>query len=121
MTFSFLKFRRKRKEPTRFLLIFQEQSIQPRTIHSSPAAIDVDYVVERFHSRSLALAHSQEEIEELDLRSNEEKTADDKFVNHELRSKSNLNLGNLFDMVPIVFERIDVRQVFSSKTMFFKH
>lgn len=105
----------------RFSLIFQEQSIQPRTIHSSPAAIDMNYVVERFHSRSLALAHSQEEIEELDLRSNEEKTADDKFVNDELSNKSNLNLGNLFDMVLIVFERIEIRQVFSSKMMFFNH
>ncbi|CAF0877869.1 unnamed protein product [Adineta steineri] len=56
----------------------KEQSIQPRTIHSSPAAFDMDYVVERFHGRSLALAHSQEEIEELDLRDSNEKLTDER-------------------------------------------
>ncbi|CAF0773701.1 unnamed protein product [Adineta ricciae] len=56
----------------------REQSIQPRTIHSSPAAFDMEYVVERFHGRSLALAHSQEEIEELDLRNSDEKLNDEK-------------------------------------------
>ncbi|CAF2265923.1 unnamed protein product [Rotaria magnacalcarata] len=56
----------------------KEQSIQPRTIHSSPAVFDMDYVVERFHGRSLALAHSQEEIEELDLRNSDEKQNDEK-------------------------------------------
>ncbi len=39
----------------------------------------MEYVVERFHGRSLALAHSQEEIEELDLRSSDEKINDEKY------------------------------------------
>ncbi|CAF0855487.1 unnamed protein product [Rotaria sordida] len=56
----------------------KKQSIQPRTIHSSPAVFDMDYVVERFHGRSLALAHSQEEIEELDLRNSDEKFNDER-------------------------------------------
>jgi len=37
------------------------------------------YVVERFHGRSLALAHSQEEIEEIDLRNNDETLTDKRF------------------------------------------
>ncbi len=37
------------------------------------------YVVERFHGRSLALAHSQEEIEEIDLRNNNERLTDKRF------------------------------------------
>jgi hypothetical protein len=41
----------------------------------------MDYVVERFHGRSLALAHSQEEIEELDLRNSDEKLNDEKYFN----------------------------------------
>ena len=40
-------------------------SVQPRNIHSSPAAFHVDYAIKRFHGQSLALAHSQEELEEL--------------------------------------------------------
>ena len=40
-------------------------SVQPRHIHSSPAAFNMNYVIERFHGQSLALAHSQEELEEL--------------------------------------------------------
>lgn len=42
----------------------------------------MEYVVERFHGRSLALAHSQEEIEELDLRTSDDKLTDEnrKFV-----------------------------------------
>jgi hypothetical protein len=39
----------------------------------------MDYVVERFHGRSLALAHSQEEIEELDLRNSHERLTDDRY------------------------------------------
>jgi hypothetical protein len=39
----------------------------------------MDYVVERFHGRSLALAHSQEEIEELYLRNSDEKSSDDRY------------------------------------------
>ncbi|CAF0941319.1 unnamed protein product [Rotaria sordida] len=58
--------------------LHSKQSIQPRTIHSSPAVFDMDYVVERFHGRSLALAHSQEEIEELDLRNSDEKFNDER-------------------------------------------
>ncbi|CAF1008204.1 unnamed protein product, partial [Didymodactylos carnosus] len=54
--------------------------IQPRTIHSSPAAFDMEYVVERFHGRSIALAHSQEEFEELDLRDDKQQKEDKKFV-----------------------------------------
>jgi uncharacterized protein (AIM24 family) len=38
------------------------------------------YVVERFHGRSLTLAHSQEEIEEIDLKNNDETLIDKKFV-----------------------------------------
>jgi hypothetical protein len=56
--------------------ILQDQSIQPRNIHSSPAAFDMEYVVDRFHGRSLAIAHSQEELEEL----NEDSLSDDKLV-----------------------------------------
>jgi len=37
------------------------------------------YVVERFHGRSLVLAHSQEEIEEIDLKNNDETLIDKKF------------------------------------------
>ncbi len=67
------------KEYFCIVLISQEHTtIQPRTIHSSPAAFDMDYVVERFHGRSLALAHSQEEIEELDLRNSDEKLTDER-------------------------------------------
>jgi hypothetical protein len=40
----------------------------------------MDYVTERFHGRSLALAHSQEEIEELDLRNNDETLTEEKLV-----------------------------------------
>ena len=40
-------------------------SVQPRNIQSSPAAFTMNYVIERFHGQSLALAHSQEELEEL--------------------------------------------------------
>jgi hypothetical protein len=40
----------------------------------------MEYVVERFHGRSLALAHSQEEIEELDLRNNDDTLTEEKFV-----------------------------------------
>ena len=40
----------------------------------------MDYVVERFHGRSLALAQSQEEIEELDLENNDDTLTEDKYV-----------------------------------------
>ena len=40
----------------------------------------MEYVVERFHGRSLALAHSQEEIEELDLKTNDDTLTEDKYV-----------------------------------------
>lgn len=41
----------------------------------------MEYVVERFHGRSLALAHSQEEIEELNLNnSNDDTLTEEKFV-----------------------------------------
>lgn len=40
----------------------------------------MEYVVERFHGRSLALAHSQEEIEELDLKPNDDTLTEDKYV-----------------------------------------
>jgi hypothetical protein len=40
----------------------------------------MEYVVDRFHGRSLALAHSREEIEELDLQNNDETLTGEKFV-----------------------------------------
>jgi hypothetical protein len=40
----------------------------------------MEYVVDRFHGRSLALAHSQEEIEELNLTNNNETLTNEKFV-----------------------------------------
>ncbi|CAF3564845.1 unnamed protein product [Adineta steineri] len=61
----------------------QRKSIQPRNIHSSPAIFDMEYVTDRFHGRSLALAHSQEEIEELDLKENDETlTEQNQFIRH---------------------------------------
>ena len=38
----------------------------------------MEYVVERFHDRSLALAQSREEVEELDLTDNNESFTDNK-------------------------------------------
>lgn len=43
----------------------------------------MEYVVDRFHGRSLALAHSQEEIEELDLKTNDDTLTEDRFVFYE--------------------------------------
>jgi hypothetical protein len=71
----------------------------------------MEYVVERFHGRSLALAHSQEEIEELDLRNNDDTLTEEKFVYLIYRishSKRKFNsLVNLFDIIPIVCENIE--------------
>ena len=60
--------------------IIQDVRIPPRNIHSSPAVFQMDYVVERFHDRSLALAQSREEIEELELPNQDESFDDEKFV-----------------------------------------
>jgi hypothetical protein len=71
----------------------------------------MEYVVERFHGRSLALAHSQEEIEELDLRNNDDTLTEEKSVYLIYRishSKKKFNsLVNLFDIIPIVCENIE--------------
>lgn len=68
----------------------------------------MDYVVERFHGRSLALAHSQEEIEELDLRNSDEKSPDEKYLNNKKKQfLLNFYLENLFDVVHIVCEKIE--------------
>jgi hypothetical protein len=40
----------------------------------------MEYVVDRFHERSLALAHSQEEIEDFDLINNDDTLTEEKFV-----------------------------------------
>ena len=40
----------------------------------------MEYVIERFHGRSLALAHSQEKIEELELRHNNDILTREKLV-----------------------------------------
>ncbi|UJR25871.1 hypothetical protein I4U23_007221 [Adineta vaga] len=90
----------------------KEQSIQPRTIHSSPAAFDMDYVVERFHGRSLALAHSQEEIEELDLRNSDEKLDDErKFVR---RGTYRLRKNR---MTPSILQQDEALQTLTQSTM----
>ncbi|CAF0800873.1 unnamed protein product [Rotaria sp. Silwood1] len=90
----------------------KEQSIQPRTIHSSPAVFDMDYVVERFHGRSLALAHSQEEIEELDLRNSDEKLNDErKFVR---RGTYRLRKNRL---TPSIFQQDEALQTLTESTI----
>ncbi|CAF1162754.1 unnamed protein product [Adineta ricciae] len=62
----------------------KDQSIQPRNIHSSPAAFDMEYVIDRFHGRSLAIAHSREEVEELALKSTEDSlTEQNRLVRHD--------------------------------------
>lgn len=73
----------------------------------------MDYVVERFHGRSLALAHSQEEIEELDLRTNEEKLNEDnrKFVR---RGTYRLRKNR---MTPSVLQDEDQLQILTQSTL----
>ncbi|CAF1356233.1 unnamed protein product [Adineta ricciae] len=62
----------------------KDQSIQPRNIHSSPAAFDMEYVIDRFHGRSLAIAHSREETEELALKSTDDSlTEQNRLVRHD--------------------------------------
>ncbi|CAF0947692.1 unnamed protein product [Rotaria sp. Silwood1] len=90
----------------------KDQSIQPRNIHSSPAAFDMEYVVERFHGRSLALAHSQEEIEELNLKNNDDTiTEENKFVRHgTYRVRKNR-------VIPSILQRDETIQSLTQSTM----
>lgn len=65
----------------------------------------MNYVVEQFHGRSLALSHSQEEIEELDLQTNDETLTEQKLVEF-IRTVSFI----LFDMFFFSFKRKFTRQ-----------
>ena len=68
----------------------------------------MEYVVERFHGRSLALAYSQEEIEELDIKNNDETLTEEKFVFISIKRFSfDYSLVNLFDIVHIVFVEVE--------------
>ncbi|CAF2632483.1 unnamed protein product [Rotaria sp. Silwood2] len=90
----------------------KDQSIQPRNIHSSPAAFDMEYVVERFHGRSLALAHSLEEIEELDLKNSDDTlTEEKKFIRHgTYRVRKNR-------VIPSILQRDETIQSLAQSTM----
>ncbi len=83
----------------------------------------MEYVVERFHGRSLALAHSQEEIEELDLRNNHDDTKFVSLIYPEKKKNENFSilLVNSFDIIPIVYENIELFQVFFSKMKRLNH
>ncbi|CAF0939041.1 unnamed protein product [Rotaria sordida] len=90
----------------------KDQSIQPRNIHSSPAAFDMEYVVESFHGRSLALAHSQEEIEELDLKNSDDTlTKENKFVRH---GTYRIHKNRL---IPSILQRDETIQSLTQSTM----
>jgi hypothetical protein len=73
----------------------------------------MDYVVERFHGRSLALAHSQEEIEELDLRNSDEKLPDEskKFTR---RGTYRLRKNR---MTPSIIQQDDALQTLTESTI----
>jgi hypothetical protein len=73
----------------------------------------MDYVVERFHGRSLALAHSQEEIEELDLRNSDDKIPDEsrKFVR---RGTYRLRKNR---MIPGIIQQDDALQILTQSTI----
>ena len=52
----------------------------------------MEYVIDRFHGRSLALAHSREEIEELALKSAEDSLTEQKWVKKCFWAKSKFPL-----------------------------
>ncbi|CAM4804717.1 unnamed protein product [Rotaria magnacalcarata] len=90
----------------------KDHSVQPRNIHSSPAAFDMEYVVERFHGRSLALAHSQEEIEELSL-----KTSDDSSIKEKNHVRHGTYRVRKSRAIPSILPQDETLQALTQSTM----